>query len=242
MPSLRQLNFISQVLYNENIKLSDLICAYINGTIESYELTGPAYALREELCQPSALNKITRALLTTPQISHTAISIARNITVRSYIREFGSLLMPSAGFHFNVAHATPSQFSQFSSVKMAQTFEELCPTLWRLFGVLLNTTAVQNAAVTANDRGDYLTEITYREGSDTPAPIGKRSRAAETVSETVEDMPDEDWGRQSENEDSADEGAGGSGERIGTTTTAVGAGAPEGQKSNIWSASTGAPW
>jgi hypothetical protein len=242
MVSLRQLNLISQILLAENITLSDLLCAYITGTSGIYELTGHAYILCEELCRPSTLNRIVGTLLITPQTSSITTCIARNITVRSYILEIGRLLAPSAGFHFHVAHASPLQFSQFSSVKMAKAFEDTCPTLWQLFGALLNAVAMQNPAVSANNRGNYLTEIAYRDGEDMPTPSkGQKGRAMDqTVSETVDDMPDEDWGRQLEDDDSSDEGMeAGEGE---TAMELDGVQMPGRQRAGVWSAKTGALW
>lgn len=241
MVSLRQLNVVSQVLQTEGITLSDLLCAYIHGIAGQYELTGHAYALREELCHPNTLNKIVRTLLTTPKTSATITCIARNITVRSYILEMGKLLVPSAGFHFNVAHAAPSQFHQFSSIKMAKTFEDTCPTLWQLFGVLLNVVAVQNAAGVANNRGDYLTEITYRDGEDMPAPHIRRPQATDQTTLNASDYtPDEDWGRQTDDEDSSDEAMQDGEERIAADTEA--AGGSESLSPGVWKASSGAPW
>jgi hypothetical protein len=165
MISRRQLESLSQKLQDEHLSLSDLSCTIITQS-EPHESVS---ALREELCNTFALNAIMHALLSSPDTTPIITHIARNITVRSYVQEISNLLSPSAGFHFNVAHAAPSQFTTFSGMKMASTFEEICPTVWRLFGVLLNVVSIQNEAALANSRGNYLTELTYRHKEDKPS-------------------------------------------------------------------------
>ncbi|KAB5595269.1 hypothetical protein CTheo_1347 [Ceratobasidium theobromae] len=232
MITRQKLHTISQVLWDNDVKLSELFCVYISGFVESQELTGHAYALQQELCSDVALNQITRTLLTTRQTKDIITKIARNIVVRSYIQELGQLLLPSAGFHANVAHAVPSQFHNFSSMKLANKFEEICPTLWKLFGVLLNGTSVHNAAIEANNRGDYLTEITYRDGDDKPNLRRPRaSQAMDFVLEEFDDMPDEDWGRWLEDMGSSDED-----ERAATEEL------PQHHTLSGWDFKVGAPW
>jgi hypothetical protein len=209
MLSLRQINLVSELLSSESISLSDLFCAYIDGTVGSFELTGNAFVLRKELCTSSMLNKIVVTLLGTPDTLNFITRIARNITTHCYIQEIGTLLAPAAGFQFNASHAASSQFESFSSIKMAKTFEELCPTLWKLFGVLLNGAAMQRASVSAKKEDNYWTEITYRHKEDMPSlsTRGPQSSNApnHTVAESLDDMPDEDWGGQSDEDDSSDE-------------------------------------
>jgi hypothetical protein len=209
MLTLRQINLVSELLSSEDISLSDLFCAYISGTLGSFELTGNSFNLRKELCTSSMLNNIIATLLNAPDTSNIITCIARNVTTHCYIREIGALLTPAAGFQFNASHAASSQFESFSSIKMAKTFEELCPTLWKLFGVLLNGAAVQHASATADKQGDYWTEITYRHKEDMPSLATKEPKSSnapeQTVAECLDDMPDEDWGGQSDEDDSSDE-------------------------------------
>ncbi|KAG9074694.1 hypothetical protein FRC06_010525 [Ceratobasidium sp. 370] len=154
--------------------------------------------------------------------------IARNIATRTYIHEIYGLLSPSAGFHFNVAHAAPSHFSAFSSMKMASTFEEMCPAVWKLFGALLNAVAIQNEANSANNQGNYLMELTYRNKTDKPTLPKTDSAVTEVVVEVANDMPDEDWGMYSEEDSPEEEYA-----TFGPNTV---------QSHLTWSAQTGAPW
>ncbi|KAH7335286.1 hypothetical protein B0J17DRAFT_69630 [Rhizoctonia solani] len=204
MISPQQLDTITELLLNEKIVLSELFCAYIAGPTANYDFAGHTDALRKELCAGAGLNRVIGALLITPSTAPAMNTIARNITVRSYISEMNTLLSPAAGFHFNVANAKSSQFSQFSNAKMAKTFKRSCPSLWDLFGVLLNAASVKGAAMLANAEGDYLKKITYRDG-DSP-PDQTRARAPNTVIEdTAGDVQDEGWGGSSEDEDSTDE-------------------------------------
>ncbi|KAG9121026.1 hypothetical protein FRC07_003192 [Ceratobasidium sp. 392] len=219
MLSRRQLDVLTQVLQEENISLSDLFCTFIARS-EPAEFTS---AYHDELCSPTALNAITHALLSSPDTAPIITKIARNITVRSYARELANLLSSSAGFQFNVAHAAPSQFTEFSSMKMANTFEETCPSVWQLFGALLNVVSIRNEAVSANNRGDYLTELTYRHKEDKPFAYDSDTPAGDPAADDFHDMPDEDWGTTGDEE--PDPG-----------------GSVEGQGSVKGSVLTGAPW
>jgi hypothetical protein len=187
----QQIDRISGVLQNENITLSDLVCAYIQGATNLNPFTGYAYALEEEICSPAALTKIIQCLVNKPKTLPIVTRIARNLTFRLCILELNNILSPSAGFHFNVSHATPSRFHDFSSLKMANTFKNNCPTLWALFGLLLNAATVKNAAMSANKQGDCWMEITYQDIRQTSAHTNSQSQ---TPAETLADMPDEDWG------------------------------------------------
>ncbi|QRV87441.1 hypothetical protein RhiJN_15459 [Ceratobasidium sp. AG-Ba] len=157
--------------------------------------------------------------------------IAHNIALRTYVSELSHLLPASAGFHFNVAHARPSQFSEFSSMKMAGTFQDHCPTVWKLFGAILNVVAIQEEAVAASERGDYLTEIAYRDRADKPSLPMPDLAASDAVLETNADMPDEDWGMHID-EDLLEEEHEGPQVAEGIQV----------QTSGISSAHTGAPW
>lgn len=209
MLSQQQIYAVSEYLCSENILLSDLFCAYIDGFVGSFQLTGNAFALRKDFCCASTLNKCIMTLLGTHDTSRSMICIARNITTHQYIQEIGKLLSPAAGFQFNASRAASSQFESFSGMKMAKSFEELCPTLWQLLGVLLNGAVMQDASAAAKQQGDYLTEITYRYNEDTPAPANKQvvqdNPENPVVSEDFNDMPDEDWGGESEADESEDE-------------------------------------
>lgn len=231
MLSRQQIDHISCVLQNENIRLTDLICAYIQGATDFNPFTGYAYALEEEIYSPAALTRIVQCLVNKPKTSSTVTRIARNLTFHSCVLELNSLLSPSAGFHFNVSHATPSRFHEFSSLKMANTFENTCPTLWALFGLLLNAATFKNAAVMANKRGDYWTEITYREASHTSAHSNTQSQTHQTHTETLADMPDEDWGENLIDEDSLDVEV-----TYKMTEQPVAGGGDE------WSTTAGTPW
>ncbi|QRV78876.1 hypothetical protein RhiJN_06891 [Ceratobasidium sp. AG-Ba] len=157
--------------------------------------------------------------------------IAHNIALRTYVNELSRLLPPSAGFHFNVARARPSQFSEFSSMKMASTFEGQCPTVWRLFGALLNVVAIQQEALSANERGDYLTEIAYRDKADKPSIPMPDLSASDAALDTNADMPDEDWGMHIDEDLIEDE-------RQALRITE----GSQGQNARIRSTHTGAPW
>ncbi|KAG8725192.1 hypothetical protein FRC09_006428 [Ceratobasidium sp. 395] len=156
--------------------------------------------------------------------------IARNIALRTYACELNLLLSPSVGFHFNVAHAKPSQFSEFSSMKMARTFEELCPNVWKLFGALLNVVAIQKEATLANGRGDYLTEVTYRHQADKPSVPMPELSAADATADVDAEMPDESWGMYVDDDLIEDE--------RGALELTGGGGDPN----NVWSTHTGARW
>jgi hypothetical protein len=121
MISRQQLDIITRILQNEHITLSDLLCGYLTQS----EPSEAVIALRKEFCEAASLNTILGTLLDIPQTAPIVARIARNITVRTYVDEISKLLPASAGFHFNVAHASPSQFSAFSSMKMADTFEHM---------------------------------------------------------------------------------------------------------------------
>lgn len=231
MLSRQQIDHVSYVLQTENINLTDLICAYIQGATSFSPFTGYAYALEEEICSPAALTKITQCLVNQPKASSTISRIARNLTFRSCVLELNSLLPPSAGFHFNVSHATPSRFHEFSSLKMADKFENTCPTLWAFFGLLLNAASVKNALATANKRGDHWTEITHQHASHAPANTNPQSQAHQTPTETLADMPDEDWGESLVDEELLDD------EAINTM--------PEDRtawKDDEWGTNAGTPW
>lgn len=208
MLSQQQIYLVSELLSSEDISLSDLFCAYIDGSVGSFQLTGNALRLRKDLCRASTLNTIITTLLNTPATSASTACIARNVTTHQYIDKLGKLLLPAAGFQFNASRAASSQFETFSSVKMAKTFEELCPTLWQLFGVLLNGAVMKDTSVIAKRRGDYLTELTYRRGEDAPASTGRTRNPTEEdpiVSEVFDEMPDKDWGGHSDASDSSDD-------------------------------------
>ncbi|KAG8795698.1 hypothetical protein FRC12_010935 [Ceratobasidium sp. 428] len=219
MLSRRQLDILTQTLRDEHITLSELFCSFISLSEPDESIS----AYHEELCSATALNAIIHALLSSPDTAPIIARIARNVAVRSYVRELGSLLSPSAGFQFNVAHAAPSQFTDFSSMKMANTFEEMCPLVWQLFGALLNVVSIRNEATSANNRGDYLTELTYRHKADKPSAASTSDTPIDEVTvDTVDDMPDEDWGTTSDEEP----GAGGSVEGQGNVAGSVLTGAP----------------
>ncbi|KAG9089973.1 hypothetical protein FRC07_012215, partial [Ceratobasidium sp. 392] len=92
---------------------------------------------------------------------------------------------------------------------MENTFETACPTLWALFGLLLNASAVKNAATAANKQGDYWTEATYQDISQTPLHTHSQSQTPQTSVETFADMPDEDdWGENLIDENLPDTEAG----------------------------------
>ncbi|QRW08206.1 hypothetical protein RhiLY_07205 [Ceratobasidium sp. AG-Ba] len=139
------------------------------------------------------------------------------------------LLSSSAGFHFNVAHTAPSQFSAFSSMKMANTFETLCPAVWKLFGVLLNVVAIQKEADLLNSQGDYLTELTYRNKADKPPAPDAEVSPSGAVSNQGVDMPDEDWGMYVDDDLLIEE----ENEALASNSWPIG---------DTWSAHTGAPW
>lgn len=210
MISQQQIYLVSRLLYNENISLLDLLCAYICGHVESYELSGPARTLRDGLCTPAALNKLFGTLLKTLETNQTTLTLARNITVHHYIKEMGSLLTPAAGFHFRASHAASAQFEQFTNVKMAKKMEEACPTLWELFGILLNGSAMRDASSFALRQEAYLTELALGKEAPATATPQKRPRTHDTAVAVSDDMPDEDWGGQSDMDDSSDEDEGGS--------------------------------
>ncbi|KAG8723611.1 hypothetical protein FRC09_002576 [Ceratobasidium sp. 395] len=219
-----QLDAFAQALQNANVSLIDLIVAYISEP----EPTEAISALQQQLRSPPTLNALVHVLLNTSQTAPIITQIAQNIAVRTYACEMHRLLSPSAGFQFNVAHAAPSQFSAFSSMKMASTFEELCPGVWKLFGALLNVVAIQKEATLANNRGDYLTELTYRNKADKPPLPQPELSVRDAVSDEAADMPDEDWGMHVDEDLLEDERR---------ALEAI-----EGQTGEVWSAHTGAPW
>ncbi|KAG9120456.1 hypothetical protein FRC07_004049 [Ceratobasidium sp. 392] len=109
---------------------------------------------------------------------------------------------------------------------MSETFEDKCPTVWQLFGVLLNVVSIQSKAVLANSRGDYLTELVYRHGEDKPPASKSHTSTNDVVSDMSVDMPDEDWGIPRDEVNVEDSVAPAASEERG----------------NTWSAATGAPW
>ncbi|KAG8764118.1 hypothetical protein FRC12_008256 [Ceratobasidium sp. 428] len=203
MLSRETIDRISSVLQAEQIVFSDLVCAYVQGTTNFIPFTGSTYAVHAEICSTVALTKVLSCLINTPATSSTITRVARNLTLRSCVSELSDVVSPSKGFHFNVGHATPEQFHQFSSIKMAKTFENTCPTVWKLFGVLLNATTAKKLAESANKRGDYWMDITYQEVElEDSADI--TSRQSQTASEDLADMPEEDWGNELIEEDWGD--------------------------------------
>ncbi|KAG8794828.1 hypothetical protein FRC12_021152 [Ceratobasidium sp. 428] len=187
-------------------------------------------ALQQQLCSPPTLNALIRTLLNTPRASPIINRIAQNIALRTYVCEFNLLLSPSVGFHFNVAHAKPSQFSDFSSMKMAHTFEELCLNVWKLFGALPNVVAIQKETTLVNGRGDYLTEITYRHQADRFLLPMPELSAADAMSDMDVEMPDKSWGMYVDDDLLVDE-------RRALESTEGGD-----RYNNVWSTHTGARW
>jgi hypothetical protein len=110
---------------------------------------------------------------------------------------------PAASFHFRVSHAASAQFEQFTNMKMARKIKEVCPTLWQLFGILLNGSPIRDALARAVQQGDYLTELIL----DHKVPETNLHRQSGTSNASVsapDDLPEEDWGGQSDMDDSSD--------------------------------------
>jgi hypothetical protein len=114
---------------------------------------------------------------------------------------------------------------------MVKDFENTCPTLWTFFGILLNSTGVKHMAESMNKQDDYWTEITYH-GDELIRP-GSETQESQTVSETLADMPDEDWGDDLVEEDWVEIESSG----LGATEKV----ATEG-KADVWSTNAGTPW
>lgn len=201
-----QLHNILAVIKESGTTLLELVCTLVLSLAEFPELTILVRAHREAFCHQDSLNKLFSVLVSTPDTQRTFLALARNITVHHYLEEMGSLLPFSAGFHFNASHAPAAQFDQFSSVKLAKTFHDQCPSLWRLFGLLLNAVATAQLSKKAIQRGDYLSEITYCDGQDIPpARRAKANTASQATSTDAAEMPDDNWGAESDVDDSSDD-------------------------------------
>jgi hypothetical protein len=207
MISSHQLSLLSQILQNENITFLDLISSVIAGPSKHTKFTELLDAQRAAFCAPASLNRLFSTLLSTPDTRTTVMTLAKNATIFQCLEELSTFLLPSAGFHFNVSHSPSTQFEKFSTIKIAKTLQLGCPSLWAMFGALLNTVAMSKAARSAVKEGDYLKELVYQENNDIPNEKrwAKAAGSETTVQTSGDPMPDDDWGGHSDDPDSSDE-------------------------------------
>ncbi|QRV87679.1 hypothetical protein RhiJN_15697 [Ceratobasidium sp. AG-Ba] len=151
---------------------------------------------------PQSLNIIALTLLGFTSTQEHFARIARNITTHHYIREMNKVIAPGAGFHFDPTTDATSQFEHFTTMKAGKKLHDYCPSLWRLFGILLNSSIMGKMSSSLVRRSDYLTELEF---SDTETQ--KKSTEQESNSGSVSqenDLPDDDWGAESEESDDED--------------------------------------
>ncbi|KAG9116833.1 hypothetical protein FRC07_007412 [Ceratobasidium sp. 392] len=204
MLTQRQFYLATELFVRKGISLSDLIIAYIQPDLQCQYFTSHANVLRDNLCTPQSLNSLVSGLLKFSGTEVTMRRLARNVTTHEYVNEMNKLLAPSAGFHFDSNSDATSQFEQFTTMRVGNRIHERCPTLWQLFGVLLNAGATMHAMSTSIVRqGDYLTELEF---DDSELKRSGSQQQPESVSGD-NDMPDDDWGMDDEESDDEDEGS-----------------------------------
>ncbi|QRV90455.1 hypothetical protein RhiJN_18473 [Ceratobasidium sp. AG-Ba] len=113
------------------------------------------------------------------------------------------LLAPAMGFQFDPDSDATSQFERFTTMRAGRILEEHSPHLWRIFGILLNSSIMHDMSASLVRCSNYLTELEFDVASLKKSTARDLTGSRENVSNNP-DLPDDDWGAESEESDDED--------------------------------------